>query len=325
MNKLIIPLAIGIAILALIGFVYLQRRTAELETLPLPAGADGQPPAVVAEEEPVIRYPLPEVDAPPKASAQDVDEDVDEAPTAGVNTVAPPDALDSQADESPAPLPPLDKSDAQFKSAISAFVTERSLETLFRTDGFIRRLVVSIDNLPGMQLPRAKHRAMRPIAGRFVVRAEGDSLYLSPDNFERYTPIVELIASLDVDRLIAVYLRYYPLFQEAYEYLGYPSAYFNDRLIDVIDHLLAAPAVDGPVKLVRPHVLYRYGDPNLETLSAGRKVMIRVGPVNARKLKSKLREIRHALTGEAEAEELSKEIETGIDLLLDENAEKSAP
>jgi len=295
------------AILAVLAFTYLQRQTAEPETLEPPAET-GQPPPVVEEEEARIRYPVPEL-APQREDRTQED-------------VRPDPVIQTDTSDEESPLPTLDDSDAQLKEAVAAFVTEQSLKALFRMDGFIRRLVVTIDNLPQKQLPRGKYRVTRSTSGRFAVQREGDSLYLSPDNFERYTPMVELIASLDNDRLIAVYLQYYPLFQEAYEYLGYPSAYFNDRLIDVIDHLLAAPLVDGPIRLVRPHVLYKYADPDLEALSAGHKTLIRTGPANANKVKTKLREIRQMLTGQGEADELSKEIETGIDLFLNEGAEK---
>jgi hypothetical protein len=310
MNRLIIPLAVAVAILAVLAFMYLQRQTAEPETPRLPAET-GQPPAVVETEETGIRYPVPEL-APRRENqvAQDVSRDV---------------AMQVDTNEEQPPLPALDDSDAQLKEAITAFVTGQSLEALFRMDGFIRRLVVTIDNLPHKQLPRGKYRVTRATGGRFAIQREGEALYLSPDNFERYAPIVGLIKSLDNDRLIAVYLQYYPLFQEAYEYLGYPSAYFNDRLIDVIDHLLAAPVVDGPIRLVRPHVLYQYADADLETLSAGHKALIRVGPANANKVKTKLREIRQMLTGQGEADELGKEVETEIDLILHESNEKPAP
>ena len=310
MNKLIIPLAVVTAILAVLAFTYLQRQAVEPETeTQEPPAAAGQPPVVEEEEEEArIRYPVPEPAPQREEQAQeDVSRDV---------------AMQVDASEEESPLPALDDSDAQLKEAFAAFVTGQSLKALFRTDGFIRRLVVTIDNLPQKQLPRAKYRVTRSTSGRFAVQQEGESLYLSTDNFERYTPIVGLIESLDNDRLIAVYLQYYPLFQEAYEYLGYPSAYFNDRLIDVIDHLLAAPVVDGPIRLVRPHVLYQYADPDLEALSAGHKALIRVGPADAGKVKTKLREIRQMLTGQGEADELGKEIETEIDLILNEGAEE---
>jgi hypothetical protein len=310
MNKLIIPLAVAIAVLAMLAFMYLQRQAAETETLAPPAET-GQPAPVVEAEEARIRYPVPEIAPQREEPAQeDVSRDV---------------AMQVDASEEQRPLPALDDSDAQLTEAITAFVTEQSLKALFSMDGFIRRLVVTIDNLPQKQLPRTKYRVTRATGGRFAVRREGEDLYLSPDNFERYGPIVGLIESLDNDRLIAVYLQYYPLFQEAYEYLGYPAAYFNDRLIDVIDHLLAAPVVDGPIRLVRPHVLYKYADPDLETLSAGHKALIRVGPANANKVKTKLREIRQMLTGQGESDELGKEIETELDLILKEDDENPGP
>ena len=92
---------------------------------------------------------------------------------------------------------------------------------------------VTVDNLPGAKLPR-KQLSTRPVPGRFGVSGEGDTLYLSPGNFSRYTPFVQLVESVDTEPLVSLYVEIYPLFQQAYEELGYPSAYFNDRLIDVM-------------------------------------------------------------------------------------------
>src|SRR5207237_41823 len=98
-------------------------------------------------------------------------------------------------------------------------------------------------------------------------------------------PVVHEAAAL-------VYQRLYPLFQQAYEDLGYPGKYFNDRLVEVIDHLLQAPEVPAPIKLVQPRVFYEYADADLEGRSAGQKLLIRMGPANARAIKAKLREFR---------------------------------
>jgi hypothetical protein len=105
---------------------------------------------------------------------------------------------------------------------------------------------------------------------------------------------------------VAVYVRLYPLFQKAYEELGYPNRYFNDRLVEVIDHLLAAPEPAGPLRLVRPPVKgpielqgpyarYDFADPALESRSAGQKMMMRMGPENEKRLKAKLNEVRRQL------------------------------
>ncbi len=92
-----------------------------------------------------------------------------------------------------------------------------------------------------------------------------------------------------------MYARFYPLFQQAYAELGYPNRYFNDRLVEVIDHLLAAPEVQGPVELVRFGPYFEFADPDLEELSAGRKLLVRMGPENAAVIKSKLRELRREI------------------------------
>jgi hypothetical protein len=63
----------------------------------------------------------------------------------------------------------------------------------------------------------------------------------------------------------------------------------------VIDHVLAAPEPQGPVELVQPKVFYQYADPKLEDLSAGQKLLIRMGPANEHSLKAKLRDFRAEL------------------------------
>ena len=73
---------------------------------------------------------------------------------------------------------------------------------------------------------------------------------------------------------------------------------FEDK---VIDHLLGAPEVREPVQLIQPGVFYEFADPELERLSAGQKIMVRMGYENMMKVKTKLREIRQALVAKAQA------------------------
>jgi hypothetical protein len=95
--------------------------------------------------------------------------------------------------------------------------------------------------------------------------------------------------------LAGFYVRLYPLFQQAYVELGYPNGYFNDRLIGVIDHLLAAPEPKAPVYLAQPRVVFEFADPQLESLSAGQKILVRMGADNEMRIKAKLRELRKLL------------------------------
>ena len=104
--------------------------------------------------------------------------------------------------------------------------------------------------------------------------------------------LVALLAKADAAMLADTYRRFYPLLQQAYQDLGYPDRYFNDRLVEAMDDMLRAPEPAGPVILVQPKVLYQYEDAGLERLSSGQKLLLRMGPAHARAVKSKLRELR---------------------------------
>jgi hypothetical protein len=192
------------------------------------------------------------------------------------------------------PIPQLKESDAPMADILAKLFADQKLDRFFILEHFIERFVVMVDNLPRAELPRT-HRPVKQTPGNFLVQGEGDRLAIDPANYRRYTPLVQLLAALDTRRTVAVYKRLYPLFQEAYEALGYPDAYFNDRLIEVINHLLATPQVADPVYLVRPKALYLFSDPDMEALSAGRKILIRCGPENAIRIKSVLRDYRREL------------------------------
>ncbi len=194
------------------------------------------------------------------------------------------------------PLPDLAQSDEPIREMVTGMDAGEQLDELFIFDSIIRYFVVTVDNMKREKLPQ-KYRIAESVPGRFMVEETGDPerFYLDPENYKRYTPFIDVAESVDLRVLVGIYSRFYPLFQEAYEELGYPDRYFNDRLIEIIDHLLAAPSVEGRIELVRPKVFYRFADPEMESLSAGQKAMIRMGPGNADRVKARLRELRALL------------------------------
>jgi len=190
------------------------------------------------------------------------------------------------------PLPPLDESDEYLRLDIAdVFCTAVAEQPI--ADALIERLVATIDNLPRQRVAE-RVRPVQPLETAFAVIGQDDSgqYVLGEDNFQRYDALVSRFGAVDVDEMVELYRRYYPLFQKAYQGLGYPNAYFNDRLIDVLDHLLETPDVSGNILLVRPHVLYEFDDENLEALSGGQKLLIRIGPRHRATVMSKLREFR---------------------------------
>lgn len=193
-------------------------------------------------------------------------------------------------------LPELEKSDGRMREILARLFPKERLERFFVLEHFIQRFVVTVDNLPRHDLP-VNRLPMRPLSSGFLVLRE-DGLVIDPANYRRYTPYIRLVEGVDPGEVVKVYVQFYPLFQKAYESLGYPSGYFNDRLVEVIDHLLATPEVSGPIRLVRPKVRYHFADPDLEALSCGRKILIRMGPENAARVKALLRMYRRELAPE---------------------------
>jgi len=220
------------------------------------------------------------------------------APAASVPAAEPSIAhpLPADADAaSAAALPDLADSDAPLRDALGQIAGAAAVKNYLLPENLIRRLVVTIDNLPRQKV--AVERRPTPAIGGSLL-ADGDELHATLDrqNFERYKPMVTVISKLDMQQLAAVYFRFYPLFQQSYQNLGYPTGYFNDRLVQVIDVMLATPQPVGPIELVRPNVMYTYADPALEARPAGQKLLIRMGPDNAAVIKAKLMELRAIIT-----------------------------
>jgi hypothetical protein len=201
------------------------------------------------------------------------------------------------ADEAPgeAPLPPLAESDAAVHESLSGLFG-RSLEDVLAPKDIVRNVVVTIDNLPRKKTA-VQRWPVKPTPGELAASG-AEELTLSDANYKRYATAVSLVQNVDAQQLTAMYRRFYPLFQEAYVDLGYPEGYFNDRLVEVIDHLLATPEVQGPIRLTQPGVFYEFADRELEERSAGQKLLIRMGPTNAAAVKAKLRELRQAVAGQ---------------------------
>jgi len=194
------------------------------------------------------------------------------------------------------PLPPLDQSDDYFQLALIDLFGA-SIEDMLAASGLIGRIVATVDNLPRAQVAERIRPLGRP-GGRFVIDGQDGSgeFTINSSNYDRYDALVGLIAGANLVEVADVYRRFYPLFQSAYVDLGYPNGYFNDRLVEVIDHLLATPEFDEPVTLTRPHVLYEFADPELEGLSSGQKLLLRMGAEHRSRVKQTLGEFRDIAT-----------------------------
>ncbi len=194
-----------------------------------------------------------------------------------------------------APLPSqVDHSDDALLKAIAALPNAAAVISQLQTQNVIRRAVATVDNLSRKKLP-ANLRLFKATPGQFIVSSGGGGLAISTDNYARYRPFVDMVKSVDADKVVSIYFHFYSLFQTAFDDLGYADGYFNDHAVALIDHLLATPEPVEPPALAQPNVMYVYADPALESLSAGQKTLIRMGSANEAVVKSKLREFKAAL------------------------------
>jgi hypothetical protein len=240
-------------------------------TPPPPVLAPPQPPAPAPPPAPAIRHPLPSSSA--------------------------------------GGLPSVDGSDAYLENALADLLGHKKVREFLHLDGVIRRFVATVNNL-ATDDASASLWPVKTTPGRFETEPGGGGTVIAPRNFERYAPFVGFAAEIDARRAVALYVRVYPLLQQAYEDLGYPGKYLNDRVVEMLDNLLATPALAVPPVVKRFAAdggppgggLYVYDDPALESRSAGQKILLRMGPKNAAVLGAKLREIRAQLVARPPAE-----------------------
>jgi hypothetical protein len=167
-------------------------------------------------------------------------------------------------------------------------------------DRIAHRIVVSIDALGRHSLP-IEQRLIRHVHGDYLVRGDDTDSVAADENAARYAPLLKLLRVLDMPALVRIYSEFYPLFQQEYKNTGYPDMYFNDRVVEVIDLLLATPEPSVRPHLKRPGVMYVYSDADLEGLAAGQKILLRVGPDNEAAVKGRLRELRALLVSKTVA------------------------
>ena len=248
----------AIVVIGLLGAVYYYKYRSSVPEVPVVKEAPKPPvEAPQAATEPAVRNPIPET-------------------------------TDAK------PLPPLKESDHDVRQSLVDVFGAKAVTQFLVPENIVRHIVVTVDNLPRKKVA-IELRPIKPTPGTTATASQGDITTIAAANFERYAPFIKVVQNTDTKTLTSVYFRLYPLFQQSYEDLGYPGQYFNDRLVEVIDDMLKTPDVQGPIEITQPRVFYEYADPKLEGLSAGQKLLLRMGPANEAAMKAKLREFRKAI------------------------------
>ena len=251
-----------------------EKAQAEKEEAERLAAAEAEKKA--AEEEAARKA---EVEAQKKAAAQQL---------------AATEQTGAQAGKRRVQVAPADAGEAAVNKELAKNWPLAQLRKYFKLQEQARRLVITVDNLPREHVP-SQLRITRGVPELLRVQKDGETITLDPSNYERYDRIISYVEKMDARKIGRLYAKFYPLLQRTYEETGFPEERFHDRVLAALDDMMDAPRPTGPIRLVQPKVLYRFEDDHLESLSAGQKIMIRVGPDNAARLRKVLARVRAAI------------------------------
>ena len=214
------------------------------------------------------------------------------------------------------PLPLLDDSDEWLKLKLPEITWRKELLKLIIDEDMIRRFVVFTDNFAQGVIAYEHSPFILPNA-KFTPQTDSVSFEKTSQTLEqsssinalptkqnvwqwnenssrRFSLYVDLLRSMDSDNLVQWYGDIKPLIDEAYNELGYEDD-FTNTLQDAITRVLDMELPKSSMALIQPSVMYKFADPELETLPASDKLLLRLGKDNLLVMKSVLLELHEKL------------------------------
>lgn len=220
-------------------------------------------------------------------------------PQAGTPTVAEPpvevaleelEQVQEEVEEPGIELPSLNASDLFVFNELRGLQNGAAVVALLAEDQIIRKFVVFVENISRGEFPQTG-LPYRAIEQEMSVRNIDENLFVMEDAAHaRFDAVVDTFTALDPDAAMALYRLLQPLFQQAYAEIGFRDSNFDATLRSAIANVIETADVEGPYQLIKPSVMYVYADASIENLQEVHKQLIRLGPDNTAKLKSKLQE-----------------------------------
>lgn len=192
-------------------------------------------------------------------------------------------------------LPPLDDSDGAIRESVAGLSRHEGVPFLLTTSDLVRKLVAFTDNVALGKVAKEPAVTLAPRGAFDAQEISEDRYQLDSASFARYNRVVDVLASIDAKGVAALYHLMRPVFQEAYDELGYQNADFDDALLQALNSIENARVMDEPIWLVRPSVMYKFEDESLESLSEVQKQLIRMGPRNTRLVQARAAEFSQEL------------------------------
>ncbi|PCI60396.1 MAG: hypothetical protein COB35_09090 [Gammaproteobacteria bacterium] len=273
-SSLTITIIAIVAILAIVVWFMLSKQsepvTEKVVTVPI-----AQPQPKIEVPVPVIEEVIPEVVNEPEIVTPEVVEEVKN------------------------PLPSLDESDLWLQDKLAAMTWRKELLKLIIDEDMIRRFVVFTDNFVQGQLAYEHSPVVQPQTS-FSVKDEDSKPIVQEWQWDekstrRFSLYVDLLRSFDSESLVTWYMELKPLIDQAYTELGYDDEDFTSTLQEAITKVLDMEIPKQPLELVRPSVMYKFKDPEIERLDDADKLLLRLGKENLLVIKSVLLEISEKL------------------------------
>jgi hypothetical protein len=190
--------------------------------------------------------------------------------------------------------PPLEGTDVIVRAAVAELSSHPALGDWLIGKGLVRRFVAAVEAVAGGYSPRESLAFLRP-RDPFLVRESAGRLVIAPSTYHRWDLLTDVVTSIDTTGAVALYHRLGPALDAAHREMAWFSGDFDDRLHEAIDHLLMVDIPEGDVEVARGVLTYSFSDPGLEGMTDAQRQLLRLGPTNARRIQTKLRELQEAL------------------------------
>lgn len=188
-------------------------------------------------------------------------------------------------------LPLLDESDQLIRDGVVSLTRHEGVNGWLAPSELIRKFVAFVDNVAHGQVAKEPVRVLAPEGPFLVTTIDETTFAIDPASYDRYNLFTEIVLSVDARRAAEFYHLLRPLVHSAFNELGYGDRSFDDVLFQATGRLLETPVIEGPIRLKRPVVMFKFEDDKLESLSPAQKQMIRMGPRNTRMLQAKIGEV----------------------------------
>ena len=199
-----------------------------------------------------------------------------------------------------APPPPVvteETADSYAREIIDSINGGKALKQFVAGNYVVERTVAIVDALRRGEVPYKLLPVGKP-ASAFPISDDGLRVTMDPAGFARYDAFANWVNSLDVDAIIATFNDYESLATAALANMGVNDFDIRGAALAATTQILATPSLPDGAELMRNEANWVYMDPELESLTALQKQVLRMGPENAELVQQKARELRGALLGD---------------------------